>query len=178
MQRIILSLSASTLLFLGLTACGADEVVEEPEPEEEPEAEPEPEPEPVKPGKAMPVAKINEAREANVGNAVTVSGFYQGTTKQGDPVTQINISITGEAEGEGGKILCVGAPDSEAMWDGLTMKDEIIVTGTVAERDWFGGALLEECTKAEAGGGGGGGDKAKGGKSKGGKQKGGKKKAH
>ena len=162
MHRVILSLTASSLVILGLTACGSAEVTE-PEPKEEPKKE-EPKAKPA--GKAMPVADINAAREANVGKTVSVSGFYRGTTKQGNPVEQINISITGSADGEGGKILCVGTPDTEAMWEGFSVEDEIVVSGKVAERDWFGGALLEECVKSEAGG-------AKGGKAKGGKSKGG-----
>jgi len=188
MQRIIFSLTASTLVILGLTACGSADVADpEPDGEEEGTEEEEEEeveaPEPAKPaGKVMPVAEINEKREANVGKMVTVSGFYRGTTKQGNPVEQINISITGSADGEGGKILCVGTPESEAMWEGFSVEDEIVVAGKVADRDWFGGALLEECVKSEAdaGGGGGRGGKAKGGKSKGGKSKGGKgkRKAH
>ncbi len=173
----------ASALFMGLVACGSVEVETHEEPEaEEPEAEPEPEPEPEAPaatGPGMKVNELNDARADHVGKTVTVSGFYSSTTKQGNPVEQINISVLSGPEStqeDGSKtpqILCIATPDNEAMFDGLMQKSEITVSGTVEEKDFFGGAMLKDCVMAKAGGDGekapkeGGGDAKKGKKGKG-----------
>jgi len=168
-------------LIVGLVACGSAEVeVETPEePAEEPEPEPEPEKAPAAKGPGLKVDVLNEKRADHVGKTVTVSGFYSSTTKQGNPVEQINISVLSGPESTGAdgektpKMLCIAKPENEAMFDGLTQKSEITVSGTVDENDFFGGAMLNDCVIAKGGaaekpkeGGGGGAKKGKKGKRK------------
>jgi hypothetical protein len=123
----------------------------------------------------MDVPTINANREANVGKTVTVSGFYMGTTKQGNPVTQLNVAVHESEEMDSASILWVATPDHAERFDPITMKSPITVTGKVAEKAFFDKAMLEECV---LGGGSGGGEAApkedKAGKAKGGKAKGGK----
>jgi hypothetical protein len=179
-------LLGTSALMAALVACGSVEVeVEEPteEPTEEPEPEPEPEKAPAAAGPGMKVDELNDHRADHVGKTVTVSGFYSSTTKQGNPVEQINISVLSgpEANQENGektpKLLCIATPENEAMFDGLTQKSEITVSGTVDDKDFFGGAMLRDCVIAKGGDDaeapkeGGGAKKGKKGKGKGGKRK-------
>ena len=131
-------------LIVGLVACGSAEV------------------------EAMTVDKLNEKRADHVGKTVTVSGFYSSTTKQGNPVEQINVAVLSAPESTGAdgektpKLLCIASPDNEAMFDGLVQKSEITVSGKVDEGDFFGGAMLQDCVIAK-GDGGGDAEKPKGG---------------
>jgi len=183
--RTISKLLGVGTLIAGLVACGSAEVeVETPEEAAE-EAEPEPEPEkaPAAKGPGLKVDVLNEKRADHVGKAVTVSGFYSSTTKQGNPVEQINISVLSAPESTGAdgektpKLLCIAKPENEAMFDGLVQKSEITVSGTVDENDFFGGAMLNDCVIAKGGAaekpkeGGGGGGAKKGKKGKKGKKK-------
>jgi len=159
MLRSAGALAAASAVVFALTACGTTEV-EVVEPEPTPEAEPEPEPEPEPTPEAAPAGgpemtpeAVNAARADHVGKMVTVKGLYMGTTKQGDPPTQLNIAVHQTEEMESQKILCVAKPEEEAKF-ALTQKDAIVVTGKVAANDFFGSALLEECTRVEAAAGG------------------------
>ena len=132
-------------LAFGLAACSGETATPEPEPAPEPAPEPEPEPEPAPAGDAVDVAKLNAEREAHVGKTVAVTGFYMGTTKQGDPVEQLNVSVHASEDMGSESILCVASPEHDAAFSALTQKDSITVTGTVAEEDFLGKAKLTDC---------------------------------
>ena len=185
-----------------LAACGGDPPPPAPEPAPAaPAPAPEPPPAPPAPapvadGAPMTVDGLNAAREANVGKVVSVKGAYGNVTKQDAP-KQINVSVhlDDKLEGEAKQVLCIVDPAKEAELSAFTQKAAVVVTGTVAKDDFFGGAKLEGCTvAADAGapapapaeeaaeggkagkgkGKGKGGDEGEGGKAGKGKGKGGK----
>ena len=150
-------------LFMGLVACGSVEVevpdeAEAPNDEAAPEPSPAPDKAPEASGPGVKVDELNAHRADHVGKKVTVSGFYSSTTKQGSPVEQINVSVLAspeptQANGEKTpKLLCIAKPENEGMFEGLVAGDEITVTGTVDESDFFGGAMLQDCVKGQGGG--------------------------
>jgi len=149
-------LLGTSALIAGLVACGSVEVeIDDDEVEKVEEPEPAPEKAPAAKGPGMKVDELNDHRADHVGKMVTVSGFYSSTTKQGNPVEQINISVLSgpestQADGEKTpKLLCIATPANEAMFEGLTQKDEITVSGTVDDKDFFGGAMLSDCVVAK-----------------------------
>ncbi len=98
-------------------------------------------------GGDMDVTSLNAAREAHVGQDVTARGYLLGTTRQGDPVTQINISVGAAADIKAESVICIADPADESF-EGLAQKSEITVKGKVAEKDFFGKTMLEGCTLA------------------------------
>lgn len=152
-------LAPLTVLLLALTACGGDEApppAPAPAPAAEPAPAPAPPPAPVEPapteapapGTPMSVDAINAARESNVGNMVTINGFYGNMTKQDAPA-QINVIVYQDAElVDKHSVFCVVDVADEATITALTQKAPVTITGTIGKDDFFGAAKVEGCKVA------------------------------
>lgn len=141
-------------LALALVACDSAEPpppapapVVEPAPAPAPPPAPEPPPtaDAPAPGTPMSVDAINAARESNVGNAVTINGFYGNMTKQDAPA-QINVIVFQDAElVEKHSVFCVVDVADEAAITALVQKAPVTITGTIGKDDFFGAAKVEGC---------------------------------
>lgn len=100
----------------------------------------------------MTVEGINGAREAHIGQSVTVSGFFGSMTKQDSPA-QINVAVhPDDTVAHDNKILCVMDVSKEAEIAAMTQKDPITVVGTVAKDAFLSSAMLEGCAVGPAAG--------------------------
>ena len=96
-------------------------------------------------GVTLDVPALNQARADHVGKVVTVQGFMLGTTSQGKPPTQLNVAVGAKGDIQAEDVLCVAAPDDQSF-KGIRQYTALTVKGTVAEKDFFGDAMLEGCT--------------------------------
>jgi hypothetical protein len=152
---------------LSLTGCPAEET---PPPAPPPVPAPPPAP-PPKPA-VMDVAGLNAAREANVGQTVTVKGILGTVTKK---EANIEVNVMAADAPDADWIRCTTTDLSmEADLMALAPKSEVTVAGVVDAAPVDGKTNLTACAPAEAKGG-----KAKAGEDgKAGKEKAGKQKAH
>ncbi len=88
---------------------------------------------------------MNAGRVANVGRLVTVKGMFTSVTSQDSPPSA-NLSVQVADEFKSPQVLCLADLGFMDAATKLTRGSEITVQGTVADKDFFGGTLLDKCT--------------------------------